>query len=683
MVPRTEEETLQPNLLWSPSSALLHNSQMTQFAKFVSEKRFSPQLVTQSKDQKPMACYPALYKYSISRLSDFWADVIEFTQLIHTPSSACTVDEQSLMDSFPEWFPGLRMNFTENLLRHCDTMPDHVAFYLCTEANDVISKVSFAELKRRVHVTMAAMRKAGVRKDDCVAGYLPNSADAVIAVLAAASLGAVWSSVSPDFGVSGVLERFSQIRPKLLFAVNAVIYNGKCHDQMEKLKEIATSLQSQGLEKVIIIHYFKANSMKLDMVPLSVSLETFLSTAPQPLPPLQFERFPFQHPVYILFSSGTTGKPKCIVHGAGGTLLQHLKEHSIHGNLGPSDIFFQVSTVGWMMFFWMISALALGTSLVLYDGSPFKPTPDALLQCIRRTKTTVFGTSAKYLQMLQKYLPTLPSPMESLHSIYSTGSPLHPESFDYVYQQIQPNALLGSITGGTDIISLFMGHNTNLPVFRGEIQCKCLGMAVEAWNESGQSVFGVPGDLVCTKIFPCMPVKFLNDPHYEKYKSAYFQQFPHVWAHGDFVLFNPNTGGAVMLGRSDGTLNPGGVRFGSADLYNIVETFSEVADSLVVSQKKKDDNDERVCMFLQMVSGHSLTPELKEKISNVIRQQLSPRHVPAIIVSVPEIPYTVNGKKVEIAVKRIISGESIIPSGTLQNPQSLEIFYKIPELYTF
>jgi acetoacetyl-CoA synthetase len=455
------------------------------------------------------------------------------------------------------------------------------------------------------------------------------------------------------------------------------MYNGKVHDHLGKLREVAKGL-GDSVEQIVILPLIKDHSMDLSGIERASSIQEFLASG-DPSRELSFEQLPFKHPLYILFSSGTTGKPKCIVHSAGGTLIQHKKEHIIHGNLGPQDVFFQYTTTGWMMWNWLVSGLSFGCTIVLYDGSPFKPQSDVLWELAARVKATVFGTSAKYIQSLQELkVPVSKHDISKLHSIYSTGSPLKPESFDYVYKSIKKDVLLGSITGGTDIISLFAGHNSNLPVYRGELQCACLGMKIEAWNDQGKPVFGISGDLVCSKVFPCMPIYFWNDPGQEKYRKSYFEHFPHVWSHGDFVFFNPNTGGVIMLGRSDGTLNPAGVRFGSAELYNIIENFPEVADSLVVGQKQGED--ERVCMFLQMPDGKQLSKELIDAIKLKIRTQLSPRHVPAIIVQVPDIPHTINGKKVEVAVKRIISGETVIPSGTLRNPESLEIFYNIPEL---
>jgi acetoacetyl-CoA synthetase len=414
---------------------------------------------------------------------------------------------------------------------------------------------------------------------------------------------------------------------------------------------------------------------------------------------IEFEPLPFNHPLYILFSSGTTGKPKCIVHSAGGMLLQHKKEHILHGNLNASDILFQYTTTGWMMWNWLVSGLTLGATIVLFDGSPFKPGPSALWDLVEQEKVTAFGTSAKYIQAIQDvgYYPNVHHNLASLHSIYSTGSPLKPESFDFVYEHIKQDLLLGSITGGTDICSLFASHNAALPVYRGEIQCRSLGMKIEAWTAPQRPVFGESGDLVCSRLFPCMPVYFWDDPENKKYKAAYFDNYAGVWYHGDFVWINPNTGGIVMLGRSDGTLNPNGVRFGSAEIYNIVDTYPEVEDSLCVGQTLKDGTDERVVLFLKVASKKSngssetedaeqqqedepLDLDLVNRIKTHIRNQLSPRHVPAFILKITDIPYTINGKKVEIAVKKIISGQTIVPSGTLVNPESLKLYYDIPEL---
>ncbi|KAI9179007.1 hypothetical protein H9P43_005669 [Blastocladiella emersonii ATCC 22665] len=679
------DAALNPTKLWTPSPALLATSQMTQFADFVATKRALPEVRFAGKAGKGGKGYPALYEYSVSRVSDFWIDVAEFTGLrwaTKPAKNAAAVDEGAPMDAFPDWFPTGRLNFAENILRgsvHPDrAAPADATAIIATTEELHLEKVTRAELTEKVRAMAAAFAAAGVTVGDRIGGYIANCTEAIVAMLAAASLGAIWSSTSPDFGVTGVLDRFSQIKPKILFSINAVYYNGKVHDHLGKLAQVAAGL-GDSVERIVVIPFIAGHTMDLSKVGAkAVSLNAFLASGRAGYE-LSFVPLPFKHPLYILFSSGTTGKPKCIVHSAGGTLLQHLKEHVIHGNLGRNDVFLQYTTTGWMMWNWLVGALSVGATIVLYDGSPFKPANDVLFQLAERTGVTAFGTSAKYIQSLQDLkVDTSKFDLSKLHSIYSTGSPLKPESYDFVYASIKKDLLLGSITGGTDIISLFAGHNTNLPVYRGELQCASLGMQIEAWNDKGKPVWGAAGDLVCVKVFPCMPVFFWADPDMAKYRKAYFEDFKHIWSHGDFVFFNPNTQGVVMLGRSDGTLNPSGVRFGSAELYNIIDQFPQVADSLVVGQKVGDD--ERVIMFLQMPDGKKLEAELVNAIKAKIRTQLSPRHVPAVIVQVPDIPYTINGKKVEVAVKRIISGETVIPSGTLRNPESLDIYYKIPEI---
>ncbi|KAG9283944.1 hypothetical protein G9A89_005451 [Geosiphon pyriformis] len=622
--------------------------------------------------------YKQLWEWSVNNIADFWASVWQYTKIVHSAPYE-RVMESKPMDNIPGWFPGATLNFAENLLWCREA--NKVAIISTGEGRQPI-KVTYAQLFDSVRLAASAMRAAGAKKGDKIAAYISNCSEAVIAMLAASSIGCMWAGTSTDFGVSAVLDRLSQVKPKILFSVNAVCYNGKFHNHLPKLRQVVEHLIKEGLEKVIVISFEENQSVDVSDIQIALSWMDFIKMA-NPAEELIFEQLPFDHPIYILFSSGTTGKPKCIVHRAGGVLIQQKKEHVLHGNMKSEDVFFYYTTTGWMMWNWLIAGLAVGCTIVLYEGSPFYPGPSTLWELTDQLGITIFGISAKYIQSLQdvKYKPKEHHNLGSIRTILSTASPLKPESFDFVYQSIKSDVLLGSITGGTDICSLFAGLNAALPVYRGEIQCICLGMKVEAWDGPNNPSFGKPADLVCSEPFPCMPIYFLNDHGNLKYRAAYFDNYPSVWYHGDFIWINPNTGGVVMLGRSDGTLNPGGIRFGSAEIYNVVESFPQIEDSLVVGQKIGDD--ERVILFLKMVNRHVLDKNLINYIKQKIRIQLSPRHVPAIVLPIKDIPYTVNGKKVEIAVKRIISGEKYIPTGTLANPECLQQFYDIPNLKVF
>ncbi|KAK7802337.1 hypothetical protein U0070_025289 [Myodes glareolus] len=601
--------------------------------------------------------YDDLYHWSVRSYSDFWAEFWKFSGIVHSRMYDEVVDTSRGIADVPEWFRGSRLNYAENLLRHKEN--DKVALYvarpflhdLCLscpvlfsgEGREEIVKVTFGELRQQVALFAAAMRKMGVKKGDRVVGYLPNSAHAVEAMLAAASIGAIWSSTSPDFGVNGVLDRFSQIQPKLIFSVEAVVYNGKEHGHLEKLQRVVKGLPD--LQRVVLIPYvLPREKIDISKIPNSMFLDDFLASGTgAQAPQLEFEQLPFSHPLFIMFSSGTTGAPKCMVHSAGGTLIQHLKEHMLHGNMRSSDILLYYTTV-----------------------------------------ITILGTGAKWLSVLEEkdMKPVETHNLHTLHTILSTGSPLKAQSYEYVYRCIKSSVLLGSISGGTDIISCFMGQNSSIPVYKGEIQARNLGMAVEAWNEEGKAVWGESGELVCTKPIPCQPTHFWNDENGSKYRKAYFSKFPGVWAHGDYCRINPKTGGIVMLGRSDGTLNPNGVRFGSSEIYNIVEAFDEVEDSLCVPQYNRD-GEERVVLFLKMVSGHTFQPDLVKRIRDAIRLGLSARHVPSLILETRGIPYTLNGKKVEVAVKQVMAGRAVEHRGAFSNPETLDFYRNIPELQDF
>jgi len=657
------------NLLWKPHN--VENHHLTKFRDLINNKY--------GEDLKD---YHQLHNWSVQNFSQFWSEVWDFTGVLSSQRSEYAVDPKIPMNKIPEWFPGARLNYAENLLRYNDD--SRVALYFTGErqGGDGISTRTFGQLKERVQKFAASLRKLGVGPGDRVVGYIPNCPEAIEAMAAVASIGAVWSSSSPDFGVSGVLDRFSQIQPKVVFSVEAVSYNLKTHDHLSKLSQVVSQLKS--VEKVVIIPFVKSQEdIDCSTIKNTIFLSDFLELGINDdgsVPPLVFEQVPFNHPLFIMYSSGTTGAPKCMVHSVGGTLLKHLEEHMIQGNRTDSDTLLYYTTTGWMMWNWEVTALATGCSLVLYDGSPLHPHAGVLWDLVDSCGITVFGTSAKWIAVQEDrgVKPRLSHKLTTLKAICSTGSPLTPKSYDYVYRDIKANVLLASITGGTDIIACFMGENSVLPVHRGEIQSAHLGCGIQAWDEGGSSVKGEPGELVCTVPFPSMPVRFWNDTEGTKYHNAYFDKFPGIWAHGDFISVNPKTQGVLMLGRSDGTLNPSGVRFGSAEIYNIVEQFPEVADSLCVGQRTLDKTEERVVLFLKMGEGE-VTPDLIKRLVTTIRTLLSARHVPALILPIKDIPYTVNGKKVEVAVKKILGGEEVRNKGALGNPESLDLFRNIPE----
>ncbi len=647
---------LQP--LWQPTPEQIESANMTRFRAYLNDK-----LGTQLED------YAALYQWSIDQPEAFWSALWDESGVIAESRGSVVLADGDKMPG-AHWFPEARLNFAENLLRRRDE-GDALIFW---GEDKVRRRISYKALYDQVSQVAQALKAAGITEGDRVAGYLPNMPEAAVAMLAVSSLGAIWSSCSPDFGVNGVVDRFGQIEPKILFAADGYFYNGKTHDSLEKIAEIQQRIPS--LEKVVIVPYTR-ETFPLDAIKNALPLPQFVADY-QP-EAITFKQLPFDHPLYIMFSSGTTGVPKCIVHGAGGTLLQHLKEHRLHTDVKPGDRTFFFTTCGWMMWNWLISGLAAETTILLYDGSPFYPDGNVLFDYADAEKMTQFGTSAKFIDAINKagLSPKSSHDLSSVRTLCSTGSPLVPEAFDFVYEQIKQDMCLSSISGGTDIISCFALGNPVMPVYRGELQCRGLAMQVEVWNDEGEPVRGEKGELVCTRPFPSMPIGFWNDPEGEKYHSAYFDRFPNVWCHGDYVELTEQDG-IIIYGRSDAVLNPGGVRIGTAEIYRQVEQLESVVESLVIGQEW--EGDVRVVLFVRLRDGLTLDDALIDQIKKQIRANTTPRHVPARVVQVADIPRTKSGKIVELAVREVVHNRPVKNKEALANPEALELFANRPEL---
>ena len=641
--------------IWTPSPLRRADAKLTRFTAFA-QARGAPQ-----------GDYSALWAWSVAQPSDFWEALLEFTGVIAERGDGPALSDGGKMPG-ASWFGSTRLNFAENLLRHAGPEP---AIVFCNErgARRELSRDWLAAEAARV---ADGLRTAGVQAGDRVAGFLPNVPEAVVAMLATSSIGATWSSCSPDFGIQGVLDRFGQIAPKVLFTADGYFYGGRTFDSLARVRALLGQLDS--VEQVVVVPYVSERPV-LDDLPQAIPYREFGDAAALP----SFARLPFDHPLYILYSSGTTGTPKCIVHGAGGTLLQHLKEHQLHTDVKPGDRLFFFTTCGWMMWNWLTSALASAATIVLYEGSPFHPDAGVLWRMAADEGVTLFGTSPRYLAALDKegYHPARRVSLARLRTILSTGSPLAPEQYDFVRDVIGDQVQLASISGGTDIVSCFALGNPLLPVYRGELQCRGLGMKVEVWNEHGESVVGETGELVCTAPFPAMPVGFWNDPDGTRYRAAYFERFPGIWHHGDYALLTER-GGLVILGRSDAVLNPGGVRIGTAEIYRQVEQLEEVLESVVVGQTWQ--GDVRVVLFVRLREGLQLDDALQRKIRDQIRNNATPRHVPARIVQVPDVPHTISGKVVELAVREAIHGRPVKNTDALANPDALDHYRNRPEL---
>ena len=646
--------------LWRPSEEQMKNANLARFIEYVNGKH-----------ARKIQTYHDLFQWSVDHLPDFWARMWEFADIRASRGYDRVVDD---LDKMPgaRWFPGARLNFAENLLRYRD---DRLAFIFKGETQKY-SRMTYRELYTTVARLAKSLREIGVKPGERVVAYMPNMMETAIAMLAATSVGAVWSSCATDIGSQAALDRLGQVEPKVLFTVDGYFYKGKAFSSLGNAAEVVRGIPS--LKKVVVVSYTYGQT-DLTSIPHAIRYEDFLSRDAQPA--LEFEQLPSEHPVYIMFSSGTTGKPKCMVQGAAGILINHLKELILHTDLKREDRILYITTCSWMMWNWLISSLGVGATLVLFDGNPSYPDDGAIWKLIQDEKVTIFGTSASYINYLksQGRKPGGDFDLSHLREISQTGSPLSAEGFEYVYQEIKKDLHFNSISGGTDINGCFAGGNILSPVYAGELQGPALGMKVKAYDEKGSPVYDRQGELVCEAPAPPMPLYFWNDPSGEKYKSAYFEVYPHVWRHGDYIVFHSDTKGITFYGRSDAVLKPSGVRIGTAEIYNVVDRLGEVADSLVIGQNYK--GDQRVLLFVQLRPGNQLTDALKDKIKKTLREQASPRHVPAVIMEAPDIPYTLNMKKVESAVTNIVNGRPVLNRDALKNPDSLDYYEKIlPEL---
>ncbi|WDY60421.1 acetoacetate--CoA ligase [Pseudomonas sp. PSKL.D1] len=646
------------DVLWCPTTAQVEGSRMDAFRRRAN-LRYNLQLND----------YAALHRWSIVERGAFWQLLAEYFDVLWHAQPSQVLSEGSAMPE-AQWFAGATLNVAEHLLRRRDDRPAFIA----VQEDGTRRAFSHAQLAAEVAGLQQAFISAGIVPGDRIAAVMPNTWQTLVAMLACTSLGAVWSTSSPEFGLHGIIDRFGQIEPKVLIACAGYQYAGKTIDQVDKINQVCSQLP--GLQQLIIVPYTRTQTRADEFNAANVCLwGDYYQAGGEPA----FTPLPFDHPLYILYSSGTTGVPKCIVHRAGGVLLQHLKEHGLHNDLKADDVLFYYTTCGWMMWNWLVSGLAVGATLVLYDGSPFHPGPERLLDLIDNEGINVFGTSAKYLAALEQagLAPARSHRLESLRAILSTGSPLSPHSYDYVYGKIKADVRLASMSGGTDIVSCFVLGNPTLPVRRGEIACKGLGMAVEVWNEHGQPVTGEKGELVCTRNFPSMPLGFWNDTDGSRYRDAYFSQFPGVWAQGDYAE-QCDSGGMVIHGRSDAVLNPGGVRIGTAEIYRQVEKVEQVLESVAIGQDWH--GDVRVVLFVRLQDGLQLDEALRERIRQVIRQYTTPRHVPAVIAQVADIPRTISGKLVELAIRNVVHGLPVKNTDALANPEALDQFRDRTEL---
>ena len=646
--------------LWTPSLQRIAASNLLAFTQFVGDH-----YGVRASD------YDELHAWSCNDREQFWQAIWQFCGVVgSTQGDTILIDRERMPGA--RWFPEARLNFAENLLR-CHDRSIAIVFW---GEEQLKSRVTWAELYAEVSRLAQALRAQGVKPGDRVAAYLPNLPGSVIGMLATVSIGAVWSSCSPDFGVQGVLDRFGQIEPKVLLAVDGYFHLGKSIDVLPRVADIAAQLPS--VEKVIVVPYTRAEP-PLANIRNAIDVRDFM--APYQPREIPFERLPFDHPLYILYSSGTTGVPKCIVHGAGGTLLQHLKEHQLHTDVKPRDRLFYYTTCGWMMWNWLVSGLASRATLMLYDGSPFVRRGRILWDYAQAENITIFGTAAKYIDAIAKLgmAPATTHKLPKLKALLSTGSPLVPESFDYIYRNIKRDLHVASISGGTDIVSCFALGNPAAPVWRGEIQAPGLGLKVEVFDENARPLHGEKGELVCTAPFPSMPLGFWNDTNGSRYHAAYFDRFPGVWHHGDYLEYTAH-GGLIIYGRSDAVLNPGGVRIGTAEIYRQVEKLDEVVESLAIGQDW--DNDVRVILFVRLREGLTLDDTLANKIKQQIRDNTTPRHVPDKVLQVADIPRTRSGKIVELAVRNVVHNRPIKNSEALANPEALALFSNRPELQT-